>query len=398
MKVLLVHNYYRGKSPGGEDVVVNAERDLLRQAGHTVRSYTRSNDEMDERSWYDRARVASGLCGLSRTPRDIKRLLRADPPDIVHVHNTFPLVGDSVFDACREFRVPTIQTIHSFRPSCIATTHYRAGALCEACCAGSLQAGVRWSCYRGSRLASQLIASVQTRSTQRHRAGLGADRYLLLSHFAARRLAGTAFPTDRVRVRANFVSMDPMRVSTASLPSNRYAVFTGKVAREKGVRALLAAWQQVADIPLRVIGDGPELIQMRSEALRQGLPIEFLGMLPRAETLDVVRGATLQVVPSEWFEGMPLVILEAWALRVPLVVARIGGCAELIGSDERGLGFAVGDPNDLAQKVRRLWGEPALAERFAEAGYQRYREQHTPAVGLKTLLTHYRETIESYAG
>lgn len=398
MKILIVHNYYRRRSPGGEDVVVDAERDLLREAGHEVLTYTRSNEEMDEASLLDRIRVAAALQGMTRSNRDIQRLIAENHPEIVHVHNTFPLIGDSIFDLCRRLRVPTVQTLHSFRPSCLATTHYRAGAVCESCVPGLYAAGVEHQCYRRSRWASRLVSIAQARSHHRHRQGGGADRYLLLSHFAARRLAGIAFPSERVQVRPNFVTLpadlDP---ETCALAAQRapYAIFTGKIAAEKGVSTLLRAWRQLADVPLVIVGDGPEMAEMRSKAEQSNLPIEFLGFQPRERSLAWVSAAAMQVVPSEWFEGMPLVILEAWALSVPVVASRLGGCAELLAEDTRGLGFRAGDAADLATQVRRLWADPLLGAQLAKAGRDQFTSAHTPAQGLRSLLEVYRSTMES---
>ncbi|MBM4233086.1 MAG: glycosyltransferase family 4 protein [Gammaproteobacteria bacterium] len=400
MKILLVHNYYRGKSPGGEDVVVNSECDLLRSAGYEVQTYTRSNDEMDENSWLDRLRVVASLNGFNSSHRDLMSLVQAQRPDIVHVHNTFPLVGEALFDLCRQLSIPTVQTIHSFRPSCLAATHYRDGAICEQCSPGRYAPGVRFACYRGSWLASQVVARAQASSARRHRDGRGADRYVLLSDFAAARLAGTAFPVDRVRVRPNFVTIPPGTEPASGVSvsrAGRYAVFAGRIAREKGVRTLIGAWEGLRDMPLRIIGDGPAMAEIRAEATRRQLPIEFMGFQSRASSLTIVREAALQVVPSEWFEGMPLVILEAWALGVPLVVSRVGGCAELIGCDERGLGFRAGDEADLVGQVRRLWADESKARQLAVAGQARYLERHTPDRGLASLLAIYQEIISRHA-
>lgn len=398
MKILLVHNYYRGRSPGGEDVVVNAERDVLLGAGHEVVMYTRSNDEMDETSWSDRVRVAGALQGFTRTPGDLRRLIEQHRPDVTHVHNIFPLIGDSVFDVCRQLGVPSVHTLHSFRPSCLATTHYRDGAVCELCRPGEYTEGVRRACYRRSRLASRLVAGAQARSVKAHRSGRGADRYLVLTRFAADRLAGEALPANRIQVRPNFVALPPqLDAQTLSIarPGAPYAVFTGKIAPEKGLRTLLRAWKALPDIPLKVIGDGPEMAEVRAEAARLGLPIEFLGFQSREHSLSWVSAAALQVVPSEWFEGMPLVILEAWALGVPVVASRLGGCAELIGNDERGLGFTAGDAAALSVQVRRLWSDRTVATQIASAGRARYAECHTPQQGLASLLEAYRATIAS---
>lgn len=392
MNILLVHNFYRSRAPGGEDVVVREERRLLESAGIKVLHYYRSNDEMNEHSFRDRWRVLADMNGSRRTYAEVGHMLSTQSVDLVHVHNTFPLISHSIFAACRDHDIPVVQTIHNYRFSCVASTHYRGGGVCHLCTATNTLPAVRHRCYRNSVLASAAVALTVRRETAERNRGQGADRYLALSNFGSRRLQEAGIPRELIRVRPNFVDDLPVR---DSLPNNlpSYAVYSGKLAEEKGLLTLLTAWRRLPHIPLKIIGDGPLRRALEKRVIDERLPVIFLGKLPRDKTLSLVKSARLQVVPSEWYEGMPLVILEAWAAAVPVVGSRMGAIEEMLGADERGLPFVPGDALALSETVNRLWRDDHLRERLIANGQQRYRESHTPASGLKSLLAVYEEVL-----
>lgn len=369
MKILLVHNYYRSGTPGGEDVVFDQERALLKGAGFEVVSYTRHNDEMQEGSLADALRVSAGLRRSRRTRRELGDVLARERPQIAHFHNTFPLISASGYEACLAARVPVVQTVHNYRQSCAAATHYREGSVCEACTPRNPWPAVRHRCYRDSVLGSWAVARMIAANARVgiDREGL-IDRYIVLTEFAAGRLRDAGIAAERIVVKPNFIEI-PAAVESSRKPFELpYAVFSGRLSREKGILTLITAWSRVEGLALKIIGDGPLRAEAERRAKASGLPIDFLGMMPRKQALDVVAGAFCQVIPSEWFEGMPMVALEAWALGVPVVAAKIGGLAEMIGEDRQGLGFRAGDADDLAARVNALCADAVLVSRLAERG------------------------------
>jgi glycosyltransferase involved in cell wall biosynthesis len=386
MRILRIHNRYRSGAPGGEDAVFDAESRLLESAGHELVFYERSNDEMREGNLVDGLRTVAGLLGSGRTRRELAELIARHRPDVAHIHNTFPLVSASAHEACREAGVPIVQTVHNYRFSCAAGTHYREGRVCEDCDAASTFAAIRHRCYRGSRAGSIAVAAMIHRQRRAVFMGAGVARFIALSQFAAERLA--AFGVDRARIltRPNFVDDLPPRY----FGPRGYAVFSGRLSAEKGLSTLLEAWRQVPDLPLKIIGEGPQRAALQRRAQELALPVDFLGMKTRAETLQIVREALLQVVPSEWFEGMPLVVLEAWGLGVPVVMSRVGSLTEMAGDDLRGLSFTPGNADQLAAQVRRLQTRPALREALAAAAQARFLAEHTRERALDTLLETYR--------
>jgi glycosyltransferase involved in cell wall biosynthesis len=386
MRILRIHNRYRSGAPGGEDAVFDAETRLLESAGHELIRYERSNDEMREDSLVDGLRTVAGLLGSTQTRRELAELIARHRPEIAHIHNTFPLVSASAHQACRQAGVPIVQTVHNYRFSCAAGTHFREGRVCEDCDAASAIAAIRHRCYRGSQAGSIAVAAMIRHQRRSVFMGDGVARFIALSRFAAERLA--AFGVDRTRIvtRPNFVDDLPPRYSGP----RGYAVFAGRLSAEKGVWTLLEAWRQVPDLPLKIIGEGPQRAALQRRAQELAIRVEFLGMRTRAETLQVVREALMQIVPSEWFEGMPLVVLEAWGLGVPVVMSRVGSLTEMAGDNLRGLLFEPGDADQLATQVLRLQALPALREALTAAAHTRFVAEHTRERALETLLATYR--------
>ena len=391
MRVLIVHNRYRSGSPGGEDVVVDQETRLLRDAGVEVRQYSRSNDEMSEKSWIDRLRVATQFADSRRTSRELVALFRAFDPDVVHVHNTFPLVTSAVYSACARANVPVVQTIHNYRWVCAAATHYRQGAVCEACTPGRPLAAVRHRCYRNSFLGSLAVASMISSDARRNVHSRFIDRFFVLGRFAAERLASQGVDPRKIVVKPNFVPPS----TAVREDSRRMALFVGRLAPEKGLNTLLRACALVRGVSLGIVGDGPMREELEREVIRRGLDVHFLGMQDRSGVRALLSQAMFLVTPSEWFEaGIPLVVLEAWAEGTPVIAPRFAGMADL-NDGEDALTFSVGCVEGLADCIRRMASSGSLRAKIAAGGRTRQLAEHTPRASLSTLLDTYSQVCRT---
>ncbi|MDO9009373.1 MAG: glycosyltransferase, partial [Thiobacillus sp.] len=336
IRILLAHNAYQHK--GGEDTVVEAEIALLRAHGHAVETYFRSNDDVAGMS---SLALAQHTLWSPRTSHDLAEQIRHFQPDVIHVHNTFPLISPSLYWAAEHAGVPVVQTLHNFRLMCLNGLFLREGKVCEDCMGHLPWRGVARACYRESHAASAALAGMLAL----HR-GLGTyqnkvARYIALNGFCRDKFIEGGLPAERVVVKPNFVDFAaPEPLARSGL------LFVGRLSVEKGVATLAAAMALLPGAALRVAGDGPEagLLDGVAGVARLG---SLMGEVVRQE---MSRAAAL-VVPSICFENFPRTIAEAFACGLPVIASRIGALADIVTDGETGLLFEPGNPRDLADKL-----------------------------------------------
>lgn len=183
-KILMVHNYYQ--IPGGEDTVVANEKKLLENHGHTVILYSRNNSELKGMSKLQKLKLPFTTIFNPKTYRDIRKLIKKEKIDIVHVHNTLNLISPAVYYAALSCKVPVVQTIHNFRLLCPGATLYRDGHVCEDCVKHGLKCAVKYGCYRGSK-AQTLICVINT-WIHRKLGTYGRLNYICLTEFNKEKL------------------------------------------------------------------------------------------------------------------------------------------------------------------------------------------------------------------
>jgi glycosyltransferase involved in cell wall biosynthesis len=351
MKILMCHNNYRTSAPSGEDAVVQDERELLEKYGIEVILYEKYNDDLDDSTLFKRINVALDTSWSRKTYHELRKIIRKTRPDIAHFHNTFPQISPSAYLACQENGVPVVQTLHNFRFVCPGAMLLRDGQPCERCLGTSLLPALKYRCYRNSTTATAALVLMLVVNRLRGSYQNLVNRYIALTEFAAGRLVAGGLPKERVVVKPNYIGYIPGQCSD----KQSYAVFVGRLKSEKGLHTLLQAWRKLPDVPLKIIGDGELRGELESQVTTEGLRVEFLGQLPRKAVLEQVSQAAIQIVPSQWYEGFPLVILEAYSCGTPVVASRIGSLNELVEENRSGVKFEAGNANDLADKVRGLW-------------------------------------------
>jgi FkbM family methyltransferase len=392
MKILIVHNRYR--HPGGEDVVFEQERELLEQVGNQVVIYSRSNLEMDAmNSTSQRLVRVKNMVSSSDTQREFSKLLVAEKPDVVHIHNTFVMVSPSVYSACVDQGVPVVQTLHNYRLLCPAATLFRDGHPCEECVDHSLWRATRHACYRDSHFASASVALMLSVHRQRHTWERKVDAYIALSEFARSKFVEGGLPPEKIYVKPNFVSPDPGFGSGA----RDYALFAGRLSAEKGVSTLLSAWDRLrSPVPLMIVGDGPDREGFEAQVSpRCQSQVSFLGHLSREETLARMRKARLVIVPSECYENFPLIIAEAFACGTPVVCSRLGALQEAVEDGRTGIHFTAGDADDLAAKLDWAWTHPEQVKTMGREDRLEYETKYTAEVNHKILSRIYRRVVRS---
>jgi glycosyltransferase involved in cell wall biosynthesis len=390
VRVLLVHNAYR--QSGGEDEVFVTEARVLRERGHDVITYARQNPPEDGAALI---KLAGQAFWNHRSYGELRALIRQTSPDVVHLHNTFPYISPAALYAARREGVATVQTLHNYRLICPNGLLFRAGRPCEDCVRKSVPwPGVVHACYRDSHAAS--LAAAATVSVH-HGVGTWAtqvDRYIALTEFARHKFIAGGLNADRIAVKSNVVYPDP----GVSAGGGDYAVFVGRLSREKGIELLLDAWPRLSRaIQLVVVGDGPLApVVKRAAAVNSG--ISWLGRQSREQVQELLGGATCLIVPSIWYETFGLVVAEAFARGTPVVAARLGALAELVDHNRTGLHFTAGDPDDLARQVSSVFDNSQRAAAMRQAARAEYERRYSVEANYPILCRIYADAIACRRG
>jgi glycosyltransferase involved in cell wall biosynthesis len=391
MKILIVHNEYQ--ESGGEDVVFEQERRLLARNGHQVVTYERSNHELEAYSNLQRVGMLKQIISATDSKREIREILRAERPHLVHVHNIFMMVSPSVYKVCQEEGVPVVQTLHNYRLLCPAAIFYRDGHVCEECCEHGLLRSVCHGCFRDSRAATAAIAlMLQVHRTKRTWQD-SVNGYVALTEFARQKFIRGGLPANKIHVKPNFVHPDPGERSAAG----DYALFAGRLSEGKGVSTLLAAWNLLASsIPLLVIGDGPLRPMLEAEARRKNMQrVAFRGHLDVTETRAAMKRAAFLIVPSVWYETFSLNIAEAFACGTPVICSRLGAMQENVADHRTGLHFTAGDAEDLARKIEWAWTHPSELALMGREARREYENRFTPERNYTRLMEIYQRAVNA---
>jgi glycosyltransferase involved in cell wall biosynthesis len=387
MRVLQLHNHHASR--GGAMEVLAHERLLLRDAGHAVDQLTLpAAEEMD----LSPLRAGVKAVWNVQLQRELAARIGSFRPDVVHVHTPFPLMSPAVFRTARDAGVPTVATLHSYRYSCVAGTCVRDGRVCEDCVGTRLKlAGVRHGCYHGSRTATAAL----TLALVVHRAAgtfdTAVSRYLALTEFGRSLLVRDGYPAARIEVKPNSVPDPGFRAAPDA--AVRRVVFAGRLIDIKGVRTLLEAWRWVVPgMRLSIAGDGP--LRPLVEASAAADPsIEFLGWLEEPEVTALMASAHLVVVPSQWYEGAPLVIARSLGSGTPVLASDLENLSDDLLADGAGWSFATGDAAALAERLSEVARAPGHALALRPAARTSYEKRYSPEADLVRLERVYHDVV-----
>lgn len=391
MKVLVVYNRYRSEQPSGEDRVVDQERTLLAEAGHQVGTFERRSDDIAAMSLLSKVAVPFRVPWNPAVRAELAARLRAERPDVVHIHNTFPLLSPSVVTACADAGVPTVATLHNYMMVCPPGTLYRDGQVCTDCTHRLPLPAVRHGCYRSSRLATVPLAVNLV--ANRRRWWSGVARFFCISAAQREILVRAGMPAERLAVKHNFVADSGVRRDGPG----EHVLYLGRLTTEKGIRLLMSAWEMIAacggiGVPLVLAGTGP-LQEEVSRWAQDRDDVRYLGLRSRTECARLMADAVAVVAPSVWLETFGLVVVEAMAAGVPTVAAAHGGFVELVQDGVTGLLHRPGDPESLAECLRRVVATPEANRALGAAARRRYEQCFTPATGLERLVAGYEAAI-----
>lgn len=378
LRIVVVHNRYRQR--GGEDSVAEAEIALLRANGHEVELYARDSRELETLGRLD---ASAQALWSRRTVAEIGRLCAAFRADLVHAHNTFPLVSPSLYWSAFRAGVPVVQTLHNYRLMCVQGMFRLRDRVCEDCLGRLPWRGVARGCYHDSVAQSAALATVVTL----HRAlGTFRDRvarYIALTEFSRRKYVQGGLPAARIAVKPNFVDAPaPPELPRAG------ALFVGRLTAEKGVGTLREALALAPRVALDVVGSGPEQAALAGRA-----NVRLHGWLEPGQVLERMRAAACLVMPSVWFECFPRTLVEAFACGLPVIASRVGALEELVEPGRTGLLVEPGSPRSLARALEWARRHPEAMREMGLNARAQYEQRYTPRRNYAQLMDIYAAAL-----
>ncbi|HLL63499.1 MAG TPA: glycosyltransferase [Propionibacteriaceae bacterium] len=397
MKVLILHNRYRPAAPSGENLVVDQESDALASAGHHVELLQRHSEEIASWSPLRRATLPAQVLWSERSRRTVSEALADFAPDVVHLHNTFPLLTPSVLYACRDAAVPVVATIHNYKLGCANGSFFRDGRVCHDCLGASRLPAVAHGCYRGSAPATLPIVVGAALHAAAWRRLVSA--YIFISAAQRDLLAPLGLPSERSFVKHNFV---PAPAETDGAVEHQVA-YVGRLDEAKGASFLMRAWDEFrARRPrslLRLVVVGGGEMAPAVERWAAGHPsVRMAGHVSRPEVSRMLVGPRAVVVPSQWEETFGMVAVEAMAAATAPIASGHGAFPELITPGTDGALFPPTEVGALADLLADVDDEPERWAAYGRQARETYLSRFTVAASTARLLEIYRYAVAHPVG
>jgi glycosyltransferase involved in cell wall biosynthesis len=387
MRILLIHNKYQQK--GGENVVFEAECELLEKNGHTV-----------EKILFDNRQIKTGMDKFLAGVKSLYNYESADlveaailnfRPDVIHVHNLFPIASPAIFFVAQKYEVPIVATLHNYRLICPSATLFHDGKIYEKSIhhlfpLDAIYQGV----YRNSRIQTASVVLM----TAVHKI-LGTwknkvDRYIVLTDFAKRKFLNSCLdvPADKMVVKPNF-TVDP---GAGNYPREDYFLFIGRLTEEKGINTVLECAKN-SNVKIKIIGDGP----LRAEVEKQAAiypNIQYLGFQDKETIIDALKRCRALLFTSLWFEGFPMTILEAFAAGTPVICSKLGGPGEIVGNLVSGLHYTPGNVKELGEKIQLLLQDNSMVAKLGKGARYVFEQKYAEDINYQMLLNIYMDVVK----
>ena len=389
LNVLIAHNYYQ--IPGGEDSVVKNESELLKENNNNVFLYTRHNDEIKSKNLFSKLLLPLETIFSLKTYNEIKKIIKEENIDIIHVHNTLPLISPSIYYAARACNTPIVQTVHNFRLLCPAATFTRENKICEDCLKKGLICAIKHKCYRGS-LAQSLVSVINLWIHRIIGTYKRVDGYIALTDFNKKKLEAL-ISEEKIFIKPNFVDFEIEKVINED--EKQYFLFLGRIDKIKGVDLILEAWKNIKDEELYIVGTGPFEAEAKKYVNKNNMSnVKFLGFKEKNEVKSLIENSKALIMASQWYEGFPMTILESFALGVPVISGEIGNMASIIKNYKNGLLYKYDSSEDLVNKINII-KDLKLRSNLAKEARNTFITNYNKEKNYEVLMDIYNKVIEN---
>lgn len=386
MKILLCHNFYQ--QYGGEDQIFITEAALLEEYGHEVVKYTTHNQKIAAMNPFQ---LAQATIWHNTSYQELRALLHQEKPQLIHLHNTFPLISPAAYYAAQAEGVPIVQNLQNYRLLCPSATFVRSGRVCEDCLNKLFPwPAIRHACYRQDRTATAVVAAMLTIHRVWHTWEKVVDLFIVPTEFARQKFIQGGLSAYKIVVKPNLVHPDP----GIGQGQGGFCLFVGRLTPEKGIDTLLLAWKHLSGkFKLKIVGDGLLSPQV-AQAAELWPEIEWLGQIPNEQVISLMREAYILLFPSIWYEGLPMVIAEAYAVGLPVVASNLGAMSSLVKPNQTGLHFQPGNAQELARQVEWACSHPNQIAQMRREARREFEQNYLANRNYEKLMEIYHLALE----
>jgi glycosyltransferase involved in cell wall biosynthesis len=368
LKILQIHNSYIYY--GGEDSVVNEEAKILKKNGHEVILLLRDNKK-ELLTLKDKFKT---LLNLSYSKDSLKildqKLLEIGKPDIVHVHNTFPLWSYSIFELLNEKNIPVIMTLHNYRLIWDTLGVWDNNYL-------------NYGCYKNSKIKTLFISRLLNRKKNLLNK---IDKFITLTEFTKQKFIEANVPVDKLIIKPNFLSKKIIEIQNIDTKQN--AIFASRISKEKGILTLLKAWKNIP-IKIKIFGDGHLFKKLK----KNNHNVEFYGNCSIDRIGEEIKNSKFLIFPSEWYEPMGMTILEAFRAGTLVLASNIGSIPSIIKDGYNGILFNPGDAIDIQNKIKWILNNSKKCNEIVANAFNDFNQKYSDEINYKSLIKIYEDTI-----
>lgn len=400
MKILLINKFFYQK--GGSETVFFTTKKLLEKAGNQVivfsmkdlrnkpskfeKYFVENIDFNKKQGLFKSLKKAAHYIYSVEARNKIKKLIKEHKPDIAHLHNISHQITPSILSVLKKNKIPVVQTLHDYQLICPNYRLFTQGKICERCQRMKFYNAIRYKCVRNSYLASWLACTELYLQRILKFYLPKVDLFVATSQFLHDKLKQWGIKQP-LQVVNNSLAVDDLQ---PSFEPGKFLLCVSRFSQEKGLFTLIKAVKDLPKVKLKIVGDGPLFNQVKIFIAKNNLEnIELVGYQPLSQVYKIMRDCKLLVIPSEWHENYPMVVLEAMALAKPVLASDLGGLIEMIEDNETGWHFQAGNTKALKEKINNLYWQDDLLIKAGKKARKQVEKNNSNEKYLQQLLRIY---------
>lgn len=394
-RILLIHNYYRYR--GGEDRYVNILEHILTGQGHSVIRFFSDSRDIGDFHLLKKCLIPFRMIRSSAADKKLDALIKREKPALAIVHNLSPLFSPAMLKVLKKNKVPVLKRLENFKFLCLNGLFLRNNFVaCEVCKFGNFFPGIVHRCYQRSFISSLGMALAETIHRRKQTIEKNTCLFLATSAFVKSRFVEAGFPGERIEVLPNFIDFQPL---DAPKTHAGYAIYVGRLSKEKGLLTLLEAFKDLPGLPLKILGEGPLESELKEYAEKHKMNhVSFEGFIDGPLKREKIAHARFLVFPSECYESFGYSIVEGFACGVPVLASDIGSAREPVESGKTGFLFKPGDAPDLKCRIQAMLEDPENLEKMRHNALDKAKRLYTKETGVKNLETLFHRLLNREGG